>query len=92
MTKRKGKWYSGTGKRKKPDTRQEVAAKCAVGTVGKEDKKEVVSITLRDDSEDWEGEWDYFDDEEERRGVGGYGKKSTEIKEAISEKVFSLYE
>jgi len=32
--KRKGKWYSGTGKRKQPDTPEQVAAKCAVGAVG----------------------------------------------------------
>jgi hypothetical protein len=36
MTKRKGKWYSGTGKRKKPDTHQEVAAKCTTRTVGRD--------------------------------------------------------
>ena len=47
MTKRKGKWYSGTGKRKKPDTHQEVAAKCAVGTVGKDARDAIENLISR---------------------------------------------
>ena len=80
MTKRKGKWYSGTGKRKKPDTHQEVAAKCAVGTVGKDARDAIENLISRFHKK---VEW-------RKSGVGGkarYLKHNETIGKEIIEKL-----